>query len=209
VNDEPFARCDASVAFLRNLNDDWADLVACLHGPKAAREPHEALVRAIGYQQLTAKADDAIIARLKALYPIPPSRRLRTSWSPSRRRARMQFLGDQDRHDQAIAEGTLSGPVPPRNVAGTICDELIARVVTNQRHRPLDRRDATYVFAGAHGHPAGRRFRGARRVSVARILTGTAQAERIARDRESLGAASHLCRWYLWRMPRERGNLLK
>src|SRR3954447_7144170 len=82
VNDEPFARCDASVAFLRNLNDDWADLVACLHDPKAAREPHEALVRAIGYQQLTAKADDAIIARLKAFYPIPPSRALQNRVTP-------------------------------------------------------------------------------------------------------------------------------
>src|SRR6202022_3221384 len=67
---------DASVAFLRDLDDDWAGLVAhvgpCLHDPKAAREPYEALVRAIGYQQLTAKAGDAIIARLKALHPDVP-----------------------------------------------------------------------------------------------------------------------------------------
>ena len=38
------ARYDASVAFLRNLDDDWAGLVAhvgpCLHDPKAARAPH-------------------------------------------------------------------------------------------------------------------------------------------------------------------------
>jgi DNA-3-methyladenine glycosylase II len=40
------------------------DLVGpCFH------EPYEALVRAIAYQQLTAKAGDAIIGRLKALYP--------------------------------------------------------------------------------------------------------------------------------------------
>ena len=45
-------------------------------------KPYEALARAIGYQQLTAKAADAIIARLKALYPTPLFRRLRTSWSP-------------------------------------------------------------------------------------------------------------------------------
>jgi 3-methyladenine DNA glycosylase/8-oxoguanine DNA glycosylase len=76
-----FARYDASAAFLRDLDDDWAGLVAhlgpCLHDPKAAREPYEALVRAIGYQQLAAKAGDAIIARLKTLYPsipTPPSR---------------------------------------------------------------------------------------------------------------------------------------
>src|SRR3984885_9196774 len=64
----------------------------------------------------------------------------------------------------------------------------------DQGHWPLDRRNAAHVFAGAHGHSAGRRFRGARRVSVAQVLTGTAQAKRIARDRESLGTASHRCR---------------
>jgi DNA-3-methyladenine glycosylase II len=68
-----FSRYDESVAFLSNLDDDWAALVAhvgpCRHDPKAAREPYEALVRAIAYQQLTAKAGDAIIGRLKALFP--------------------------------------------------------------------------------------------------------------------------------------------
>ena len=60
-----FPRYEESVAFLRNLDDEWAALIAlvgpCRHDPKAAREPYEALVRAIAYQQLTAKAGDAII----------------------------------------------------------------------------------------------------------------------------------------------------
>src|SRR6202521_93795 len=68
-----FARYNKSVAFLRKIDRDWAALIKlvgpCLHDPKAAREPYEAWVRAIGYQQLTAKAGDAIIARLKALHP--------------------------------------------------------------------------------------------------------------------------------------------
>lgn len=66
-------RYETAVIFLRNIDDDWAkaiDLIGpCLHDPKAAREPYEALIRAIGYQQLTAKAGDAIIGRLKALHP--------------------------------------------------------------------------------------------------------------------------------------------
>lgn len=69
-------RYDQSVAFLRNLDADWARLIdlvgPCLHDPKAAREPYEALVRAIAYQQLTAKAGDAIIGRLKALFKDAP-----------------------------------------------------------------------------------------------------------------------------------------
>jgi DNA-3-methyladenine glycosylase II len=69
-------RYDRSVAFLRNLDVDWARLIdlvgPCLHDPKAAREPYEALVRAIAYQQLTAKVGDAIIGRLKALFKDAP-----------------------------------------------------------------------------------------------------------------------------------------
>jgi 3-methyladenine DNA glycosylase/8-oxoguanine DNA glycosylase len=71
---DALARYDASIAFLRDLDDDWARLVAhvgqCLHDPKAAGGPYEALARAIGYQQLTAKGGDAIIARLKAPVPV-------------------------------------------------------------------------------------------------------------------------------------------
>ena len=67
------ARYKTSVAFLRKIDADWAGLIdrigPCRHDPKAARELYEALVRAIGYQQLTAKAGDAMIARLKALHP--------------------------------------------------------------------------------------------------------------------------------------------
>lgn len=64
-----FSRYDDSVAFLAGQGEDWARLIdlvgPCRHDPKAAREPYEALVRAIAYQQLTAKAGDAIIGRLK------------------------------------------------------------------------------------------------------------------------------------------------
>ena len=65
---------DAST-FLASIDTDWAQLVArlgpCGHEPKPAREPFEALVRAVAYQQLHVKAGDAILARLLALYPQP------------------------------------------------------------------------------------------------------------------------------------------
>lgn len=53
--------------FLAHLSADWAFLVVltgpCHHDPKAAREPYEALVRVIAYQQFHAKAGDAILIR--------------------------------------------------------------------------------------------------------------------------------------------------
>jgi len=65
------SRYDESVTFPSSHDHDWAKLIElvgpCRHDPKAARESREALVRAIAYQQLTAKAGDVIIGRLKGL----------------------------------------------------------------------------------------------------------------------------------------------
>ena len=59
--------------FLAGLDADWARHVAavgpCRHEAKPGREPYEALVRAIAHQQLHARAAEAILARLLALYP--------------------------------------------------------------------------------------------------------------------------------------------
>jgi hypothetical protein len=55
----PSDRCPDAVIFLRNLDEDWAratdPIGRCLHDPKGARKPYTALIRAIAFQQLTAK----------------------------------------------------------------------------------------------------------------------------------------------------------
>ena len=56
-----------AVDHLSQIDEDWARLInlvgQCTHRPKPAREPYEALVRAVAYQQLHARAADAIIAK--------------------------------------------------------------------------------------------------------------------------------------------------
>jgi DNA-3-methyladenine glycosylase II len=97
------------------LDADWEKLIAHVgpyrHDSKAAREPYEALIRAIGYQQLTAKAGDAIIARLKALYPkseFPtPNNILAANFDALRS---CGFTASKIGTIKAIAEGSLSGP---------------------------------------------------------------------------------------------------
>jgi DNA-3-methyladenine glycosylase II len=187
-----FARYDASVAFLRDLDDDWAGLVAhvgpCLHDPKAAREPYEALVRAIGYQQLTAKAGDAIIARLKAC----------------------GFSATKIATIKAIAEGALSGLIPPRIVAGTMDDEaLIARVVTIKGigrwtvemllMYSLERMDI--LPADDFGVREGYRS--------LKSLPEQLKPNALREIGEAWAPHRTVAAWYLWRMPRERGNVLK
>jgi DNA-3-methyladenine glycosylase II len=128
-------RYTAAEAFLRGHDDDWAALVdlvgRCRHDPKAAREPYEALVRAIAYQQLIAKAGDAMIDRLKDLagsvFPTPAQI---VALGPGELRA-CGFSAAKAATIQAIAQGALGGVVPTRAAADQIDDEaLITRLVS-------------------------------------------------------------------------------
>ncbi|SDE91543.1 DNA-3-methyladenine glycosylase II [Paracoccus isoporae] len=116
--------------FLRNLDDDWAhaiDLIGpCRHDPKAAREPYEALIRAIAYQQLTAKAGDAILTRLKALCPenpFPtPDAIIAIEFDALRA---CGFSASKIATIKAIAEGSKTGLVPSRQIAVRMDDEAL------------------------------------------------------------------------------------
>ncbi|MEW6644119.1 MAG: DNA-3-methyladenine glycosylase [Pseudomonadota bacterium] len=208
------ARYRKSVRFLRNHDADWAKLIAhvgpCRHDPKAAREPYEALVRAIGYQQLTAKAGDAIISRLKALYPevaFPtPENILAADFDVLRS---CGFSASKIATIKAIAEGSLSGLVPSRDLAIKMGDEdLIARLVTMKGvgrwtvemllMYSLERMDILPVddFGVREGYRALK--------SLPKQPT--------PRELREIGRAwaphRTVASWYLWRMPRERGNVL-
>jgi len=194
-----FARYNKSVGFLRKIDPDWADLVArvgpCRHDPKAAREPYEALVRAIGYQQLTAKAGDAMIGRLKALHPdvaFPtPENILRSDFDALRA---CGFSAAKIATIKAIADGALSGMVPTRGNAVEMEDEeLVERITKIKGNREMDRRNAAHVLAGAHGYPACRRFRRARRLPQAQEPGRTSETQQAPRDRQGVGAAPHRC----------------
>ncbi|MFD2249562.1 DNA-3-methyladenine glycosylase II [Pseudochelatococcus lubricantis] len=207
-------RYEASVAFLKNIDEDWAraiDLIGpCLHDPKAAREPYEALIRAIGYQQLTAKAGDAIINRLKALYPdspFPTPQNIIAAEFDDLRAC--GFSATKIATIKAISEGALSGLVPPGEVAVTMDDEeLISRLVTIKGigrwtvemllMYSLERLDILPVddFGVREGY---------------RALKGLPEQPKPKALREIARAwAPHrtVASWYLWRVPRERGNVL-
>jgi len=122
--------------FLSRVDDDWARHVAAV-GPcrleaKPTREPYEALVRAIAYQQLHAKAGDAILGRWLALYS--------GATFPSAE----QILGTKEEEHRAcgfsaaklatirgIAQAALDGIVPTLAEARNMGDEaLIERLTT-------------------------------------------------------------------------------
>ncbi|KHK50712.1 DNA-3-methyladenine glycosylase [Ralstonia sp. A12] len=133
LSDDAYTR---AADFLSSLDDDWARHIAatgpCRHAAKPAREPYEALVRAIAYQQLHAKAGDAILGRFLALYPgtgFPsPAQVLATDEATQRD---CGFSATKLATIRGIAQATLDGVVPTRDAALAMPDEaLIDQLVT-------------------------------------------------------------------------------
>nr|WP_279343617.1 DNA-3-methyladenine glycosylase [Variovorax terrae] len=122
--------------FLSELDGDWARHIAaigpCRHEAKPAREPYEALVRAIAYQQLHAKAGDAILGRLLALYPdVPfPAPEQLLATDPQAQRA-CGFSAAKLATLRGIAQATVDGVVPSLEEARCLPDAaLIERLVS-------------------------------------------------------------------------------
>ncbi|MEO8991658.1 MAG: DNA-3-methyladenine glycosylase [Nitrosospira sp.] len=117
------------------IDEDWSRLIKsvgpCMHQPEPTREPYEALVRAVAYQQLHVRSADAIIGRFLDLYAenkFPtPARILASKFEE------LRLCGFSTRKIstiRSIAEGALSGLVPTRDFADKMSnDELIARLV--------------------------------------------------------------------------------
>jgi DNA-3-methyladenine glycosylase II len=208
-------RYTESVSFLCNLDKDWANLIKligpCRHDPKAAREPYEALIRAIAYQQLTAKAGDAILARLKALFPesgFPSPHDIIGAEFDALRAC--GFSAKKIATIKAIADSALSGLIPPRDTAATMDDEtLIERMVAIKGigrwtvemllMYSLERLDILPVddFGVREGY---------------RALKSLPEAPKPKELREIGKAwAPHrtVAAWHLWRAPRERGDVLR
>jgi DNA-3-methyladenine glycosylase II len=127
---------DPAITHLSACDPDWASLIArvgpCGLTPRLEREPYEALVRAIAYQQLHGRAAEAILARFLALYPASvfptPAEILATEESVLRG---CGFSASKIASIRGIAQGTLDGLVPALAVATALSDEeLIERLVT-------------------------------------------------------------------------------
>ena len=130
--------------FLASLDADWANLVKtvgpCTFEVKLEREPYEALIRAVAYQQLHAKAGDAILKKFIALFSESAVTNAATIKFPSPQQViaakfddlrACGFSGRKIETLKGIAQGALSGQVPTRRDAQSMSDEdLINRLIT-------------------------------------------------------------------------------
>jgi len=125
-------------AFLAAIDTDWQRHInavgPCLHQPHPARDPYESLVRAIAYQQLHAKAGDAILGRLVELFPgqaFPrPQQILATEVEQLRA---CGFSASKIATIQGIAQATLDGVVPDYPTARAMGDETLIERLTSLR----------------------------------------------------------------------------
>lgn len=126
----------AATDHLAASDPDWDALIArigpCTLALKPQRQPYEALVRAIAYQQLHGRAAEAILGRFLALYPgkpFPlPEDILATEEAAMRA---CGFSASKVITIQGIAAGAQNGVVPTLQDAGMLSDEaLIVRLIT-------------------------------------------------------------------------------
>jgi len=125
-----------AVEHLTASDPDWTSLIArvgkCGLQPKPEREPYEALVRAVAYQQLHGRAAEAILNRFLTLYPdisFPSPTSILTTDENILRAC--GFSAAKVMTIRGIAEGTLDGVVPVRRAALAMTDEeLISRLVS-------------------------------------------------------------------------------
>ena len=125
--------------FLSAIDADWANLIAtvgdCQFAPKVERNPYEALVRAVAYQQLHTKAGDAILAKFTRHFgrdgnqEFPSPEQLISAQFDDLRAC--GFSGRKIETIQSIANGAVNGLVPSMQAAHKMSNaELIERLIS-------------------------------------------------------------------------------
>jgi DNA-3-methyladenine glycosylase II len=122
--------------FLCTIDDDWAELINtvgnCTFDAETETELnlYQALVQAVAYQQLHAKAGDAIFAKFKNNFGgFPTPEQLIAAQFADLRAC--GFSGRKIETIQGIANGAINGLVPSRFDAENMSNaELIERLVT-------------------------------------------------------------------------------
>ncbi|EKG37423.1 DNA-3-methyladenine glycosylase family protein [Pseudomonas syringae] len=124
-----------AVERLKAIDRRWELLInhvgPCLHPVTSAQDPFQALIKAVAYQQLHAKAGDAIVMRLRALFPdtaFPAAQALIDLDEQTLRSC--GFSASKCRAIKAIAVARSNGLVPDISDALAMSnEELVARLV--------------------------------------------------------------------------------
>ncbi|NMZ44243.1 DNA-3-methyladenine glycosylase family protein [Pseudomonas oryzihabitans] len=129
-------RCAEAETYLSKIDECWSTHVArtgaCTLTTKPTREPYEALIRAVAYQQLTAKAGDSILGRLTNIFSgrsFPSPEQLLSCESSVLRSCGFSLRKALTIHE--IAQAAIDGVIPALPEAHTCSDhDLITRLTS-------------------------------------------------------------------------------
>ncbi len=198
--------------FLANLDADWQALVdaigPCVHQPRPERDPYEALIRAVVYQQLHTRAADRILQRLLDLYHhghCPAPQELLAT--PVEALRACGLSGAKAASIQGLAQARLDGRIPDQQAALTMSDLELIQTLTQLRGigrwtvemmliYTLEREDILPAddFGVRDGY---RRLKQLEQAPTAKALREISQTWSPYRS---------LAAWYLWRVPRTAGK---
>lgn len=124
--------------YLASIDQDWAKLIAAIGSyPQPTlsdREPYEALIRAVAYQQLHGKAAENILGRFVACYPNTPFPSAEQVLSTSIDQLRAcGFSNSKAIAILGIAEKTIQGVVPTRTQVELLTNEEVIERLTTLR----------------------------------------------------------------------------
>lgn len=166
-----------------------------------AREPYEALVRAIAHQQVHGRAAEAMLARLLALHPgggFPPAPFL--AGLPPEALRGCGFSGSKCAAIRDIAEKSALGVVPSLAEAAALADEALVERLLPLRGVGRWTVEMLLIFTLGRADVLPVDDFGVR--EGWRLLTG-AEAQPRPRELAAIGAAwrpwRSVAAWYLWR----------
>lgn len=197
--------CVDAETYLSSADPDFGRLIArigpCRLQVEQEREPYEALVRAIAFQQIHGNAARAILGRFLALYPAvafpDPESILATgtAWMHD-----VGFSLSKITAIKAIADAALRGVIPLRADAGTLDDEsLIERMVSI---RGVGRWTVEMMLMHTLGRPDVWPVDDFGVREGWRVLKGMAKQPRpqqLADEGRILSPYRSAASWYLWR----------
>ncbi|MFJ5409068.1 DNA-3-methyladenine glycosylase family protein [Pectobacterium punjabense] len=122
-------------AHLSGINTRWASVIDqigdCRHQTAPHREPYEALMRAVAYQQLTTRAGDAMIVKLLRVHGdvFPSPKQMLACSTDTLRQCGFSARKADTLH--GIAQGALSGLVPSLEQAANMDDGTLIQQLTS------------------------------------------------------------------------------
>ncbi|RMV08500.1 DNA-3-methyladenine glycosylase 1 [Pseudomonas coronafaciens pv. coronafaciens] len=196
-----------AVESLSAIDRRWQMLIdhvgPCLHPVTAAQDPFQALVKAVAYQQLHARAGDAMIMRLRGLFPgvgFPDAQALVDLDEQALRSC--GFSASKCRAIKAIAAARSDDRVPDVSAALAMTnDELVERLIQLPGvGRWTVEMMLIYGLGQMDVMPASDFgvCEGYRRLYALELKPGHGEMRRLGED---FAPYRTIAAWYLWRVP--------